>query len=430
MLAVRFIILVIMILLTSFFVASEFAFVKIRRSKLEQLKNDGEKGAELSLHISKHLDAYLSACQLGITITALVIGWLGESTIEVALHPIIKYLPFSAKVSALAIVIFAFVIVTYLHVVIGELVPKSLSISKTERVVLFAAKPLDIFYKLTYPFIVMLNHSANAIGKLFGVQMVAEGEEVHTQEELLLIASDSMESGEINKEELEYVTNIFEFDDQLASAIKVDRTSMEVFDKEMTVRDALQEAIRIGHTRYPVIENSSKDDIIGYITLQILVREAFKDENATIGQFAQELILIFENTPIKNLLNQMKQERKHIAILIDEYGGTSGLVTFEDIIEEIVGEIEDESDKGTYVLKEFANNRYLIDGKMTLDDFEDHFELEKDYFEGATSLTISGYLVENNIETKVGEKIELNGIIYQVTKVTNRHIDYVKVTIK
>ncbi|MGL4248702.1 MAG: CNNM domain-containing protein, partial [Lactococcus garvieae] len=208
---VNLIIIVLMIAFTAFFVASEFSLVKIRKSRLETLAAEGNKQAKLAIVVVEHLDSYLSACQLGITLTSLAIGWVGESTIHALLAPVIHYLPLPNTIAESFSIVLAFLLITFVHVVIGELIPKSLSISKTEAVVLAVVRPLHYFYKVTYPFVWLLNVSASSIGKLFNLSLASEGEETHSEEELLLIANQSFAKGEINGKEYEYLNKVFEF---------------------------------------------------------------------------------------------------------------------------------------------------------------------------------------------------------------------------
>ncbi|NAB12347.1 DUF21 domain-containing protein, partial [Enterococcus mundtii] len=244
----NFVILFFMIAITAFFVASEFALVKIRRSRLEQLEKDDVKNAKLALHVTHHLDDYLSASQLGITLTGLIIGWVGEGSVAALLEPWIGQLPIGRGISATISVALGFILVTYVDVVVGELLPKSYSIVNTEQVVLFVVRPLHYFYLAMFPFIWVLNHSAASLGKLLGVKLVSEGEETLSQEELTLVALNSYQQGELTKDEYQYLENVFEFDDTLAKDIQVDRTSMQVFDASDTVKQAIKESIERGHT--------------------------------------------------------------------------------------------------------------------------------------------------------------------------------------
>lgn len=412
-------IIFLMIIFTAFFVAAEFAFVKIRKTQLEQLKNDGNKTATLSLHIVSHLDEYLSACQLGITLTSLAIGWIGESTIEKLLHPLFNALPFSASFNTISSLILSFGIMTFVHVVIGELIPKSISISKTERVVLFVTRPLHYFRQVSFPFIWLLNFSASMIGKLIGVEITGEGNESHSEEELLLIANQSLTQGEINSEEFELISNSFRFDQTLAREIMVSRTDMDVLYDDLTVAEALNISLKQGHSRYPVA-HKSKDDILGYMTQKDLIKYYLENPNQVIADKSNEVLKKFENVPIKQLLNDMKKEKKHLAILIDEYGGTSGIVTIEDIIEEVFGDIQDEQDHEVPLIKKLNEFTYLADGRIELFEIAKRFglsfeELNKEG--GKKTASLGGWLlVYHNNQTKVGSVVRYQNITFEITK--------------
>lgn len=430
MLAINFIVLLLMIAITAFFVASEFALVKIRMSRLEQLKKEGVKNAELAIQVTHHLDAYLSASQLGITLTGLIIGWVGEGSVATLLHPLIGELPISGALSRTISVVLGFAIVTYVDVVVGELLPKSYSIAQTEKVVLGIVRPLHYFYKIMYPFIWLLNHSAATLGKVLGIKLVSEGEETLTQEELLYVAVDSYKKGELTKEEYHYMENVFEFDDTLAKEIQVDRTSMEVFDADETVEQAIQHSLERGHTRYPVIEES-KDEVLGYVTLPALIKESFIDNQKKVCLLVEEPIVALATIPIKSLLTMMRKERKHIAILKDEYGGTTGMVTIEDILEELVGDIRDETDLETELIAKQSDHSYIVSGKITLDDFERYFNVKIAAFETSEMSTLAGFILEKkHNKTVVGDEIAVDSFIFEVMDYEQAHIDYFKVTKK
>ncbi|MGX6961449.1 hemolysin family protein [Vagococcus xieshaowenii] len=412
------VIIVLMILLTAFFVAAEFGFVKIRKTRLESLSNEGNKNATLSLHIVNHLDEYLSACQLGITLTSLAIGWIGESTIEHLLHPVLSLVPISASMRTLISFILAFAIMTFVHVVIGELIPKSISISKTEKTVLSVARPLHWFYKISFPFIWLLNKSASGIGKLIGVEIAGEGEEHHSEEELLIIASQSLSHGEINSEEFELIENSFRFDQTLAREIMVSRPDMDILDESLTAEEALNISIKEGHSRYPVV-HETKDNIIGYITQKDLIKLYIQDPTSPITSEINKILVIFENTPIKELLEEMKTEKKHIAILVDEYGGTSGLVTIEDIIEEVFGDIQDEQDHELPMITMITQNSYLVDGRTELIELSKQFDLnfeESHKDNGKSPTSIGGWLLDHDPnQSKVGSFIDYQGYGFEIT---------------
>ncbi len=404
-LTINIIIIILMIAFTAFFVASEFSLVKIRKSRLETLEAEGNKKAKLAIVVVEHLDSYLSACQLGITLTSLAIGWVGESTMHALLSPVMAYLPFPKALSESFSIVLAFLLITFVHVVIGELIPKSLSISKTEAVVLAVVKPLHYFYKITYPFVWLLNVSASSVGKLFNLSLATEGEETHSEEELLLIANQSYVKGEINEKEYEYLNKVFEFDDLLAKEIMVSRLDMEVISSDTSIKEALEFAIEKGHTRFPVIRKS-KDNILGYVTLQSLIKEYLSSPAQSVNTIVQEPIVFIDTIPVKVLLSEMQSQHKHFAILSDEYGGTSGLVTIEDILEELVGDIQDEQDHEEDNIVEVKENVYHVKGKTPLSEIEERFHVQLSDLPSVN--TISGYVSNSYLEQR--EEAEVGSV--------------------
>lgn len=404
-LTINIILIILMIAFTAFFVASEFSLVKIRKSRLETLEAEGNKKAKLAIVVVEHLDSYLSASQLGITLTSLAIGWVGESTMHALLSPVMAYLPFPKALSESFSIVLAFLLITFVHVVIGELIPKSLSISKTEVVVLAVVKPLHYFYKVTYPFVWLLNVSASSVGKLFNLSLATEGEETHSEEELLLIANQSYVKGEINEKEYEYLNKVFEFDDLLAKEIMVSRLDMEVISSDTSIKEALEFAIEKGHTRFPVIRKS-KDNILGYVTLQSLIKEYLSSPAQSVNTIVQEPIVFIDTIPVKVLLSEMQSQHKHFAILSDEYGGTSGLVTIEDILEELVGDIQDEQDHEEDNIVEVKENVYHVKGKTPLSEIEERFHVQLSDLPSVN--TISGYVSNSYLEQR--EEAEVGSV--------------------
>ncbi|MBO0475837.1 HlyC/CorC family transporter [Vagococcus sp. DIV0080] len=415
-----------MIYVTALFVAAEFALVKVRSSRLEQLAANGEKKAELGLHLVHHLDDYLSACQLGITFTTLIIGGVGEETVRHLIEPLISQTGLSRSVSLTVSMILSYFLVTFVEVVVGELLPKSYSISNAEKVTMAIAKPLHYFYKVTYLFIKLLNNSANLIGRLFGIHMVGEAEETLSEEELLLVAADSLDKGEINQEEFNYLSNIFEFDERQVKEIMTNRLEMKVLDYDMTVEEAIPIMLEIGYTRYPVIKES-KDDILGYVTLQQLVRASYSDKNRLIVEEMSKPIVVMETLIVKDVLKNMQEKHKHIAIVVDEYGGTVGIVTIEDIIEEIVGDIQDELDTEKEMIQPLGNNEFLVDGKIELDEIRHSFDLD-DLEDPNGNVTLGGYITSinpNNVEK--GFTFEVEGVLFTVLLVRQTVVERVKI---
>ncbi|MBA3925901.1 hemolysin family protein [Listeria rustica] len=426
-LTTKFLIIVLLIAISAFFVATEFAIVKMRPSRLDQLISEGNKRATLAKHIYAHMNAYLSACQLGITISSLGLGWLGESTVEAALHPLFVMFELPSSVTSVLSFTIAFILITFLHVVVGELVPKTLAIDKTEAVALAVARPLHIFYKVMFPFIWLLNESAVVIAKLFGLETANDHEIAHTEEELRIIVGESYKSGEINQSEFSYVNKIFDFDERMAKEVMIPRTEIVTVDTGGTIADLSDIMKYERYTRYPVIEGD-KDHIIGVLNLKEILSayvENGSDPLFSIDPYVKPIIRVIETIPIKELLIRMQRERSHIAILLDEYGGTSGLVTVEDIVEEIVGDIRDEFDADEIPeIRKIKDGHFIIDAKVLIDQVNNMLgtDIEEEEVD-----TIGGWFLTHNYEVEIGDEIENNGYIFRVKEAEPHHISYIEV---
>lgn len=422
------VIIAILIALTAFFVASEFAIVKIRSSRIDQLIEEGNKHAIPVKKVISNLDEYLSACQLGITVTALGIGWLGEPTFAHILHLLFNQLTIPESVTKILSVGFAFFIMTFLHVVVGELAPKTLAIQKAEIVAILTARPLILFYKLMYPFIWVLNGSARLITGLFGLKPASEHELAHSEEELRIILSESYESGEINQSEFKYVNKIFDFDDRIAKEIMVPRTEIVSFSKDDTLESFIETVYEEKYTRYPIIDGD-KDHIIGLVNIKEVMTDLIKNRQVTantLHSYTRPIIRVIDTIPIHDLLLKMQKERIHMAILMDEYGGTSGLVTVEDIIEEIVGEIRDEFDMDEIAeVRKVKDDHYLIDAKVLVSEVNELLDLEID---DEDVDTIGGWILTENYEAKQGDIIHLDSYSFKIVDMEDHHIKYIEVT--
>ncbi|ARK24199.1 hypothetical protein SporoP37_05530 [Sporosarcina sp. P37] len=415
-----------LIAITAFFVACEFAIVKVRSSRLDQLIDEGNKRAVLSKKIADNLDEYLSACQLGITISALGLGMLGEPTVRMMLEPVFETLTLDANVETILSFTVALAIVTYLHVVVGELAPKTIALHKAEELSLSLAVPLNLFYRLMYPIIKGMNGSARLVTRLLGFKSISELEVGHTEEELRIILSDSLRSGEINQAEYKYVNRIFEFDDRVAKEIMLPRTEMMTVDKEMTLSEVFELMDVEQYTRYPIIDGD-KDHVIGLINMKNLLTAYIKDPtngSKSVVNYMQPIIRVIETVPIGDLLLQIQRERIHMAVLLDEYGGTSGLVTIEDILEEIVGEIRDEFDLDELPeLQKVGTDHYILDAKMLIENVNHALNIE--ILEEDID-TIGGWFMDQRFEAIQGEKIIEQGYEFTVKEVDGHHILYLE----
>ncbi|KEZ48323.1 hemolysin family protein [Metabacillus indicus] len=420
MIATNLILVALLIAATGFFVAAEFAIVKVRSSRIDQLVGEGNKKAIAAKKVTGSLDEYLSACQLGITITALGLGWLGEPTIERLLHPLFDSWGVNPSLSGILSFVLAFVAITYLHVVIGELAPKTLAIQKAEWVTMNLSRPLILFYKIMYPFIKTLNGSAQTIVRMFGLHPASEHEMAHTEEELRIILSESLKSGEINQSEYKYVNKIFEFDNRIAKEIMVPRTEMVTVALEDSFEANLEIMRSERYTRYP-LEHEDKDNIIGLVNIKEVLDALYMSKDGVLlKNYIRPVIKVIETIPIQDLLLRMQKDRIHMAILVDEYGGTAGLVTVEDILEEIVGEIRDEFDIDELPnVRKKSETHYIFDGKALIEEVNDLLQTNID---SEDVDTIGGWVLTEMIDVQKGDKITEDGYEFTVTDMEGHHI--------
>ncbi len=416
-----------LILLTAFFVATEFAIVKLRASRIDQLVVEGRKNALAVQRITSNLDAYLSACQLGITITALGLGFLGEPTVAKILSPLFEGFAMSEQLSHALSIAIAFVTITFLHVVVGELAPKTVAIQKAEAISLMTAKPLIFFHKIMYPAIWLLNGSAIALVRMFGLRPVKEHEDAHTEEEIQIILNESYQSGKINNTEYGYVSRIFAFDELLAKEIMVPRTDMICLYTNHSLAENMDVIRKEQYTRFPVA-SESKDNIIGMINTKQLFLEYDANKTVDFKKLVHPVLSVSEVTPVKLLLKRMQLERVHIAILVDEYGGTSGLITIEDILEEIVGEIRDEFDADERKeIEQLADQCYLLDGKVLLDEIS---ELVGFDFETEDVDTLGGWLYSQVSDPKPGKEHRYEHLKFIIRETSKNRIRKVEMQIE
>ncbi len=424
---VNLIMIVILIALTAFFVATEFAIVKLRGSRVDQMVAEGRKNALAVQKVTRNLDGYLSACQLGITITALGLGWLGEPTVEKLLYPLFQQLGLSEEAGHIVSFGIAFASITFLHVVVGELAPKSVAIQKAESVSILTAPLIIFFYRVMYPIIWLLNGSANALVRMFGMRSASEHEEAHSEEEIRIILNESYESGKINKTELGYVNNIFAFDEMLAREIMVPRTDMICLYTDHSLTDNLAIIKKEQYTRFPVAQGN-KDHIVGFINTKRFFLNYDNQPDFDFQTLIQPVLTVSEVMPVKTLLTKMQQERAHIALLLDEYGGTSGLVTIEDIIEEIVGDIRDEFDlEEKKEIEMIADNRFMVSGNALIDEINELLgtELVNDDVD-----SIGGWLYSKQPELEKGVAWEHGPLTFVIRERDRHRIRKIELTVK
>jgi CBS domain containing-hemolysin-like protein len=421
-------IIVILITFTAFFVASEFAMVKVRTTRIDQLIAEGNKKAEAAKKVISNLDGYLSATQVGITIISLILGWLGEPTVRGILEPVFRWIQLPLSLKQVISFILAFSIITFFNVVIGELAPKTFAIQKSEQIIMLFATPLILFYRLMYPFIWILNRSARFVTGLFGIKPTSEQEIVLSEEELRLILSQSYESGEINHSEYSYMNNIFEFDDRIAKEIMVPRTEIITLSKDASMDEIINIVREEKYTRYPLIDGD-KDNILGVVNIKEVLTDCIQQKctgEQPLLPYIKPVIHVIENIPIQELLVKLQKNRSHMAVLSDEYGGTAGIVTVEDILEEIVGEIRDEFDLDELpLIQKKGENHYILDGKVLISEVNDLLgtTLEEEEVD-----TIGGWFLTQKFDVKKGDSIDMEGFTFQIKENEGHHIVFIEVS--
>lgn len=368
------ILILFLVLLNGFFVAAEFAMVKARSSRIDTMALDGNRRARFASLLTNNLDAYLSACQLGITLASLGLGWIGEPAIAKAIEPMLLKFGFNDVAIHTIAFIIAFSIITVLHIVLGELAPKTIAIRKAEKVTLWTALPLIVFYKIMYPFIWLLNGTANWMLKRIGIEPANEHESAHTEEEIRILMKESHKSGLIDNTELTLVDNIFDFAETHAREIMIPRTEMVCLYANLTFEENQAITLKEMHTRYPVCDGD-KDNIIGFVHIKDMLKVTAQGLH-DIRPMTRTITTVPESMQISTLLKLMQKKKTQIAILIDEYGGTSGLVTLEDIMEEIVGEIQDEFDEERADIERKDDGSHSVNGLMLIEEVNSYFGLD------------------------------------------------------
>lgn len=414
----------------AFFVVSEFSIVKIRRTKLEELAHFGNKRAKTALKINDHLNTYLSAIQLGITIASLGLGWIGEPAVSKLLEAMFggmfKDNPMLLHSLSFGI---AFSFITLLHVVLGELVPKSLAIQATERYVLAVAPALYAFNRVFAPFIWIFDHVSIWILKLMGTKMASENEDAHSEEEIKIIIDASQKGGIIDETEGEIIQNAIDFSEICAHEIMIPRQDIKCLYQDTSFDEALEFIKKHNHTRFPLC-NKDRDHIIGMIHIRdFLEHSSEKDDKDFLTKISRKILFVPENKSISDILHQMMHKRVHLAVVVDEYGGTAGMLSMEDILEELVGDILDEHDCACDEPVKKINDKICeFDGVVLVEDaFECMGLPDVEHDESTMGGYVFGLLGR---EPKMRDKTEDEFCTYEVLSVDNMRITKVKVQLK
>ena len=411
------------IFMNAFFVLSEFSIVKIRKSRLEELIKDKITNAKLAFKISNSLDTYLSATQLGITISSLALGWIGEPAVARLIElPLKAFGVGGVAIHTIAFIV-SFTLVTLFHVVLGELVPKSIAIAKTEKVVLFIARPLHLFWVLFFPIIKAFDFIAAASLKIIGVKPAKESELALSDEEIKIIASESLKGGVLDSLETEIIKNAVDFSDTVAKEIMTPRRDLICLNKQASYEENYDTVLQSRFTRFPYIDGS-KDNVLGLIHIRDIIQQK---GGKSFDKIVRKLIIVPENSPISKILPMMNKQRVFAALVIDEYGGTAGFLTMEDIIEEIFGDINDEHDANTQNFKRIDENTFEFRGRFEIEDVEEVMGI--DFDEETEQLTIGGYVFNLfGSLPEIGDKISDENCDYEVLRMDGTRVSLVKVT--
>ena len=408
-----------LIFMNGFFVAAEFACVKIRPSRLETLIQEGSKRAVYAKRLTDHLDASLSVTQLGITLASLGLGWVGEPAVATIILPVTRLFGMDESIGHTISLVLAFSIITAGHIIMGELTPKTMAIQSVEKIMLAVALPMLIFHKIMYPFVWLLNHVANWVTKQMGFEAASEGENAHTEEEIRLLMEESHRQGLIDDTEADFVDNVFDFTELNVREIMTPRTDMVVIYLEDSWQDNMDVILSEQMTRYPICKED-KDHIIGFLHVKDLMKAMAGGKRPNFRKLARKALVVPESMDVNVLLKTMQGSHSQMAIVVDEYGGTAGMVTIEDIMEEIVGDIQDEFDEERPTAEARGNNVYSVDAKMLLEELEDILELT---IEDEDVDSVGGWLYDQiGSEPKVGQMAAAQGNLFYVEEVDGARI--------
>ena len=413
-----------LVALNGLFVAAEFGFVKIRATQVDRLVNEGKPTAGLVKDATQRLDIYLSVCQLGITISSLGLGWVGEPAFAYLLEPLLE--PLGVPEGSVHVIAFAlaFGTITFLHVVFGELAPKSVAIANTEGTSLFVAPFMKFFYYLFLPGIYVFNGTANAVVRLFGVPAASETQETHSEEELRIIIEQSARRGILDTDEKDMLEAVFELEERRAREIMVPRPDVVSLPAGMPLDELFSTTAQGNHTRYPVHEDNSTDRIVGAVHIGDVMRAVEADEGLeaqlTARDLVREVLVVPENRAIDEVLKDLQRQKIEMAIIIDEWGSFEGALTIEDILEEIVGEIRDEFDEEELMLHKLPDGYYSVDGHAPLTEVNEALgsEFESEDFETIGGL-VFGLLGR---APEIGDEVVLDGYALRVEEVDGSRV--------
>lgn len=407
------------------FVAAEFSMVKVRKTRVAELAENGSIRAQTALEVTSNLNVYLSACQLGITLASLGLGWLGKPAVATLIEPLFESVTDWSTVYTETIAIaIAFLLISFVHIVLGELVPKSLAIQKVEDIALGTAGFLKGFYWLFFPVIWSLNNLANLVLRIWGIESANEADLAHSEEELRRLVDDSQKYGYLDKMEGKLLDNVFGFSDRIASEVMIPRQDMVCIFIQNTFQEILDILKKYGHTRYLLCDDDN-DHVLGLVHMRDIFRLQEQQDPKDIAQIKRDILVVPEGMPISRLIQKMRSQRTHMAVVVDEFGGSAGLVTIEDMLEELVGDIYDEFELEQTPIQKVAENEYLFIGRVLMEEVSELLQIQ---LEEETVSTIGGYVFSRLGRKPVkGDEVYFDGCYFAVMEVSGFRITKVKV---
>lgn len=430
----NFIIIIITFIFAAFFVAAEFALVQARVTALEEMQAKRDKPSakiNRAIKMVTNLTEYLSTTQVGVSICGIILGWVGEGTIEALLTDALSLPSWSLNNSVTHVVsaIVGVLLLTYFEVVLTEIVPKNISIDIPIKTLMFVTTPLHYFHITFYPFVWLLNSSANGIVKMLGMKPADESQDVLSQSEIISLSRNAVKGGELEHNDLLYMERAFDFNDKVAKDIMIDRTQLTVIDINKTVNDAIKLYLKTKYSRLPVVADNDKDKILGYVFNYDLIRQKQINGDVSLAKVLRHMPTTPETTPITEVLKLMISTRVPMVVVVDEYGGTSGIITDKDIYEELFGTVRDEIDNvSDNMISKIGENQYRVDGKTTIYDFERFFHVELKDSEDSDVVTLSGYVLDNYHNIHEGETIKLANLDLKIQDYRHSYIDSFIVT--
>ena len=418
----------VLVLANGFFVAAEFSLVGSRTTRIQEMASSGQRGARMALQAIHHLDHYISGTQLGITLASLGLGWVGESTIAALLVQAFTPLPEPWDVVASHTVAgaIAFSLITFMHIVLGELAPKSLALLFPERVSVWTAAPLIAFARIFSPFIIVLNGSANLLLRAVGLRQPHEAERVHRPEEIEMLLRKTQEHGLMAQEPAEMIRGVFDLSETTAAEVMTPRTGMVAIPITATIEEVADTFLDSGHSRLPVFEQTI-DHVIGVVLARDFWRSRRDRREAGLRQILRPVPFVPEGKDLEHLLREMQREGTHIVVVLDEYGGTAGLVTVEDVIEQIVGEIADEHEEAYADIRQ-EDGKIVVSGRALVSDINERFGMalpEEEYTTAAgLAMGLLGRIAEE------GDMIDVEGGSLEVLSMSGRRIEWLELTLR